>query len=105
MTHLKENGFKVIEAPVSDLAAVKADYSIPKELVTCHTAVVSGYIVEGHVPADCIHRLLKERRIVAGIAVAGMPVGAPGSPTTGERKPYDVVLFDKAGKITVYETR
>src|SRR5688500_3316504 len=55
MAHLKENGFKVIEEPVSNLAAVKADYAIPKELITCHTAVVSGYIVEGHVPADCIH--------------------------------------------------
>ena len=105
MSHLKQNGFKVIEEPVKNLDAVKLDYNIPKELITCHTAVVSGYIVEGHVPADCIHRLLQERKIVAGIAVAGLPAGAPGSPTTGEKKPYDVVLFDRAGKTTLFERR
>jgi hypothetical protein len=105
MTHLRENGFRVIEEPVSNLAAIKADYEIPKDLITCHTAVVSGYIVEGHVPADCIHRLLQERTIVAGIAVAGLPVGAPGSPTEGQKQPYDVVLFDKAGKKTLFDRR
>jgi hypothetical protein len=105
MAHLKENGFKVIEEPVAHLEAVKADYDIPKDLITCHTAVVSGYIVEGHVPADCIHRLLQERKIVAGIAVKGLPASAPGSPTEGPKQQFDVVLFDKAGKTTLYERR
>ncbi len=105
MAHLKENGFNVIEEPVKNLDAVKLDYSIPKELVTCHTAVVSGYIVEGHVPADLIHRLLKERKIVAGIAVAGLPLGAPGNPAKGESQPFDVVLFERSGKISLYERR
>jgi hypothetical protein len=95
----------VIEAPVKDLDAVKQDYEIPKALISCHTAVVDGYIVEGHVPADLIHKLLQERKIVAGIAVAGMPVGAPGNPAEGEKQPYDVVLFERNGKTTVYAQR
>jgi hypothetical protein len=105
MAHLRENGFKVVEAPVKDLDAVKTDYEIPKGLISCHTAVVDGYIVEGHVPADLILKLLNERKIVAGIAVAGMPIGAPGNPAKGEKQPYDVVLFERNGKVTVYAHR
>ncbi|HSL72083.1 MAG TPA: DUF411 domain-containing protein [Longimicrobiales bacterium] len=105
MAHLKDNGFSVIEAPVKDLGAVKADYEIPPELRACHTAVVSGYIVEGHVPADLIHKLLNERRLVAGIAVAGDPAGAPGNERAGEKQPYRVVLFERSGKITTYAQR
>jgi hypothetical protein len=105
MSHLKDNGFSVIEAPVNDLDAVKADYEIPASLRACHTAVVSGYIVEGHVPADLIHKLLTERRLVAGIAVAGEPAGAPGNDRSGQKDSYRVVLFERSGKITTYAQR
>ena len=102
MTHLAKNGFAVRPAGVSDLEAVKADYAIPKSLVACHTAIIDGYIVEGHVPAEQIHRLLAERPWVRGIAVAGKPAGAPGHDKDGQKEPYTVVLFDGAGKITPF---
>jgi hypothetical protein len=104
-SHLKENGFAVRKVTRNDLAAVKADYKIPPQLISCHTAVCQGYIIEGHVPADLIHQLLRERPIVAGIAVAGMPAGAPGNEATGQKQLYDVVLFYHDGKITTYAKR
>ena len=105
IAHLKENGFTVKERPVFDLPAVKADYRIPESLITCHTAVVSGYIVEGHVPADLIHKLLEEHKPVAGIAVAGAPASAPGFESTGVKEPYSVVLYYPDGRIEPYAQR
>ena len=102
MTHLAKNGFSVRPAGVSDLDAVKADYEIPKSLVACYTAIIDGYIVEGHVPAEQIHRLLAERPWMRGIAVAGKPAGSPGHDKDTEKEPYTVVLFDGAGKITPF---
>ena len=101
-THLSRNGFSVRTVGVSDLDAVKIDYDIPKSLHACHTAVLSGYIVEGHVPADHLHKLLREHPFVRGIAVAGNPVGAPGNEQKGQNEPFTVVLFDRAGKITPF---
>jgi hypothetical protein len=105
MAHLRQNGFTVRERPVFDLPAVKAEYRIPEALIACHTAVVSGYIVEGHVPADLIHQLLEERKLVGGIAVAGAPAGAPGFETSGTKEPYSVVLFYPDGTIEPYAKR
>ncbi len=104
ITHVRRSGFTVVERPVKDLLAVKSDYKIPGELITCHTAVVSGYIVEGHVPADLIHKLLQERPLVAGIAVPGLPSGAPGNERAG-KEAFSVVLFDYDGKIKPYAQR
>lgn len=71
--------------------------------MTCHTAIVDGYVIVGHVPVTEIRRMLAERPKVTGIAVAGMPVGSPGMEVEGgEIEPYDVVTFDQAGSITVY---
>ena len=103
--HLTDNGFTVRKVGVNDLAPIKADYKIPQEVISCHTAVCDGYIIEGHVPADLIHQLLRERPRVAGIAVAGMPAGAPGNDKSKEKQPYDVVLFDFEGKIRKYASR
>ena len=102
MTHLAKNGFSVRPAGVSDLDAVKADYEIPKSLVACYTAIIDGYIVEGHVPAEQLNRLLAERPWVRGIAVAGKPAGSPGHDKDSKKEPYTVVLFDGAGKITPF---
>jgi hypothetical protein len=91
---------------VSDLARVKAGHGIPRDLQACHTALVAGYVVEGHVPADTIKRLLRERPAVSGIAVPGMPVGSPGMESPGQpAQPYRVLTFDRAGKTSVFETR
>ena len=82
---------------VQDLAAVKTHYAIPAELQSCHTAIVDGYLIEGHVPAQEIQRLLAERPEGTGLAVAGMPLGSPGMEMGGRREPFDVVLFGPQG--------
>lgn len=79
---------------------------MPSALVSCHTAVVEGYVIEGHVPADVIDRLLRERPAVVGLAVPGMPVGAPGMEAPGQpAERYEVMAFDRQGRTTVYVRR
>jgi hypothetical protein len=79
---------------------------VPKILAACHTALVAGYVVEGHVPADAIARLLRERPAVDGIAVPGMPIGSPGMEYPGQPpERYRILTFDKSGKTTVFEDR
>ena len=78
---------------------------IPKPAQSCHTAIVDGYVVEGHVPAADLQRLLKERPSVLGISVPGMPIGSPGMEVPGTKpQAYDVVTFDKQGKTAVYSS-
>ena len=81
----------------------KAGFDVPVNLAACHTALVEGYVVEGHVPDDAILRMLKEKPKVAGIAVAGMPMGAPGMEAEGvPESHYDVMAFDAAGSSHLY---
>lgn len=101
--HLRRAGFRVniVESP--DMAAVKARRGVPASARSCHTGVVGGYVIEGHVPAADVKRLLAERPAVVGIAVPGMPVGSPGMEvSSGRVQPFDTVSFDKAGKIAVF---
>jgi hypothetical protein len=77
---------------------------VPQKLYSCHTAIVQGYVIEGHVPADLIHRLLKEKPAVAGLAVPGMPAGSPGMEGVNPQ-PYEVLTFDKDGKTSIYARR
>lgn len=88
---------------MDDLTAIEAQYHVPKAARACHTAVVGGYVVVGHVPADVIRRVLKDRPDIVGVAAPGMPSGAPGM--DGPKAPYDIVSFDKNGKITLLEKR
>ena len=98
MVHLAENGFNVETKPVQDLVSVKLEYGVPQQLQSCHTAVIDGYIIEGHVPADEIYRLLDQRPDVTGLAVPGMPVGSPGMESPGAaNQAYDVIAFGDAG--------
>ena len=90
--HLRENGFTVETVDVQDLSAVKRRYGIPPALQSCHTAVVEGYVVEGHVPAADVRRLLAERPDAAGLTVPGMPIGSPGMEQGDTAEPYDVLL-------------
>ena len=101
--HLKANGFSVTVHDVRDRAPHKKKLGVPERLASCHTAVVDGYTIEGHVPASEIKRLLAERPRATGLAVPGMPEGSPGM-ETGKRDPYDVLLFDKDGKASVYKS-
>ena len=103
MEHIEENGYSVQMNNVDDLTPVKNEYQIPLELQSCHTAIVDGYIIEGHVPAETVDQLLAERPEIYGLAVPGMPVGSPGMETaSGEVEPYDVYVFDSSGPISVY---
>jgi hypothetical protein len=104
--HLQRQGFAVTVHNVSDLAPVKLRHRVPPALESCHTALVEGYVVEGHVPADLVLRLLKERPPVAGLAVPGMPIGSPGMETPGRpAERYQVLAFDREGRTRVYATR
>ena len=85
------------------MVEIKDQYNVPQALESCHTAIVDGYVIEGHVPASEIQRLLTERPEVIGIAVAGMPAGSPGMEIEGfDTEPYDVVTFDQLGKVKIY---
>lgn len=101
--HLRQSGFEVKATDVADISAVKARHGVPVEAASCHTALVGGYVVEGHVPAASVRRLLRERPAVVGIAVPGMPIGSPGMEGPNP-EPYDVVSFDKTGALKVYQS-
>jgi len=103
--HVQEAGFVVEVHDTADVTPVKNEHGLPQHLASCHTALVEGYVVEGHVPADVIRRLLAERPEVAGIAVPGMPAGSPGMEMGGRVDPYDVIAFARDGKVSVYESR
>lgn len=103
--HVKAAGFTVEVHDVDNLSDIKADAGIPATTRSCHTAIVGGYAIEGHVPAATIQRLLKEKPAVAGIAVAGMPVGSPGMEVPGQpAEKYDVLAFKADGSTSVYES-
>jgi hypothetical protein len=103
--YVEEHGYTVKVESVQDIAVVKEEHNIPQSAWSCHTALVDGYIVEGHVPMEDIERLLSERPDVAGIAVPGMPVGSPGMEVAGaEPQPFAVVTFDEAGTTEIYST-
>ncbi|MGH7331675.1 MAG: DUF411 domain-containing protein [Candidatus Rokuibacteriota bacterium] len=90
----------------TDVGPIKQRLGVPPALQACHTAQVDGYVIEGHVPADLIDRLLRERPAVAGLAVPGMPVGSPGMEAPGHApQRYQIRTFDRSGRTTVYDTR
>ena len=106
VTHLKDSGFPVKAEDLDSLAPIKKQHGVPDALASCHTAVVEGYVVEGHVPADLIDRLLRERPQVAGIAVPGMPIGSPGMEVPGRpAEPYQILTFDRTGRTGIFATR
>ncbi|MBI4513904.1 MAG: DUF411 domain-containing protein [Gemmatimonadetes bacterium] len=101
--HLQRQGFKVAAEDVTPavLDETKRKLGVVPKLAACHTAVVSGYVVEGHVPAVDILRLLKERPRIAGLAAPGMPIGSPGMEGPNPQ-PYNVLAFDSAGRLSVF---
>lgn len=106
MGHLRAGGYAVRTEDLDDLAPIKRKLGVPPALQSCHTAEVEGYVIEGHVPADVIDRLLRERPAVVGLAVPGMPVGSPGMESPGQKpERYEVMAFDRQGRATVYASR
>ncbi len=100
--HLRRAGFPVDEHDVVDLQPIKVANGVSAGLQACHTALVDGYVVEGHVPAEDILRLLEQRPRIAGIAVPGMPIGSPGMEMGDRHDTYDVLTFDGSGRTTVW---
>lgn len=94
--HLTAAGFKVTREVTTNLDGVAERQRVPEQLRTCHTAVLGSYLVEGHVPADVVQKLLKEKPKIAGIAVPGMPIGSPGMEGPNPR-PYSVIAFTADG--------
>ena len=105
VNHMRANGFRPTVHDVPDVSPIKRKLGVPAALESCHTAVVDGFAIEGHVPADVVRTMLKERPRIAGIAVAGMPMGSPGMEQGPRKDPYNVVAFDKAGRTSVYAKR
>lgn len=101
VAHLEAAGFPVQVVESDDVFGLKQRLGVPADLSSCHTAEVEGYVVEGHVPAAALRRLLAERPAATGLAVPGMPAGSPGMEVPGVApEPYDVVLFGPAGHTT-----
>ncbi|MGR8941388.1 MAG: DUF411 domain-containing protein [Gammaproteobacteria bacterium] len=100
--HLKQNNFNVKDVITDEMDKIKTKYGVPKEMASCHTAIVDGYVVEGHVPAADIMNLLKTKPKVTGLAVPGMVAGSPGMEMGGGAQPYDVMSFDKENHFEVF---
>jgi hypothetical protein len=92
--HLRRNDFTVTVVETADMQAVKTRLGVPVELASCHTAEIVGYIIEGHVPAQAITRLIAEKPNALGLALPGMPIGSPGM-EGGTSETYEVILFGK----------
>ena len=100
--HMQAAGFAVKDNVTADMTAIKTQYGVPANLASCHTTVVNGYVVEGHIPAADVQRLLAAAPDVAGIAVPGMPIGSPGMEAGDYVEPYAVFAFTEAGETTVF---
>ncbi|MEL7297739.1 MAG: DUF411 domain-containing protein, partial [Pseudomonadota bacterium] len=100
--HMKTFGFQVQDNITEDMDAIEQQYGVPDELRSCHTAIANGYVIEGHVPAKDIKRLLAEKPDATGLAVPGMPLGSPGMEVPGRIDDYKVLLFNDAG-YSVYQ--
>ncbi len=104
--HLEEAGFDVTVRETEALQAIKVEHGVGDHLASCHTALIDGYVVEGHVPADDIRSMLASRPDIVGLAVPGMIIGTPGMEIAGQpAQPYQVLAFDREGRTTVYANR
>ncbi|MXX97935.1 MAG: DUF411 domain-containing protein [Rhodothermaceae bacterium] len=99
--HMEAAGFEVESRNMRAMGSIKAELGVPQAAHSCHTAVVDGYIVEGHVPAAYVHKLLEERPDIPGIAVPGMPIGSPGMEGPNAQ-PYEIVTFNEETVTGVY---
>ncbi len=104
LEHLKKNNFNVKDIVTDDIQSIKNKYGVPDAMASCHTAIVDGYVIEGHVPANDIMKLLKTKPKIVGIAVPGMPSGTPGMEMSGRKDSYKVMSFDKENHYEVFNS-
>ena len=96
-------GFQVTSKPVENMGEIRKQNKVPEKMQSCHTAIIDGYVIEGHVPDDDVKRILKERTAVVGLAAPGMPANSPGMQPEGEKPSgYDVLSFDREGNSKVF---
>jgi hypothetical protein len=97
--YMQAAGHSVTIVEGQDMSEIKRQYGVPGKLASCHTAIADGYVIEGHVPAEDVERLLKDRPTVKGLAVPGMPLGSPGmEQADGSKEPFDVIAFGDGGE-------
>ena len=103
LAHLKKHGFNIQDNVLEDMQSIKDKYGISRSLASCHTAIINGYIVEGHVPANDIKTMLKDKPEIKGLTVPGMVAGTPGMEMGDKKAPFKVFAFDKNGQVTIYK--
>lgn len=104
MAHLRHNAFAVTAEGLDDVVPLKEKYGVPRSLWSCHTTLVGNHVIEGHVPADLIEQVLRDKRDIAGLSVPGMPCGAPGLEGQNPQR-YEVIAFTRSGETFVYAER
>jgi len=104
LEHLKKNNFNVKDIVTEDVQAIKNKYGVSEAMASCHTAIVDGYVIEGHVPASDIMKLLKTKPKIVGIAVPGMPSGTPGMEMGDKKDAYNVMSFDKENHYEIFNS-
>jgi len=101
--HAKHHGFQITDITTDDMEAVKREHNIPRDLASCHTTIIDGYVMEGHIPVDDIKRFLKQTPNVVGLTVPGMPLGTPGMEAGDRKQPFDILAFDRNGQVQVFK--
>ena len=104
LEHLKKNNFNVKDIVTNDVQAIKKKYGVSEEMASCHTAIADGYVIEGHVPASDIMKLLKTKPKIVGISVPGMPSGTPGMEMGDRKDAYNVMSFDKENHYEIFNS-
>lgn len=104
VSHLRKSGFEVVINNVNDTGPIRKQFGLADKFGACHTARLNGYVIEGHVPAQELNRLLDERPVALGLAVPGMPMGSPGMDAGGSRDAYSVLLVQSDGKSRIYQS-
>lgn len=101
--HAQKHGFKIEDIKTDEMEALKQKHNIPEELASCHTTIIDGYVMEGHIPADDIKRFLAEKpENMVGLAVPGMPIGTPGMEAKDIKQPFQVLAFNDKGEVEVF---
>lgn len=102
LDHMSKQGFHVNDVISENMDEIKRKFGVSPKLASCHTALINGYVIEGHVPAGDVKKLLRDKPAVAGIALPGMVVGSPGMEMGGKKEPFAVLSFDKTGNTAVF---
>ncbi|WP_036480939.1 DUF411 domain-containing protein [Myxosarcina sp. GI1] len=101
--HAQKHDFKVKDIKTEDMEAIKQKYGVPPQLASCHTTIIDGYVMEGHIPADDIKRFLAAQPDAVGLAVPGMPLGTPGMEAGDKKQPFQVLSFNERGEVQVFK--